>query len=38
LKDGRSDPSADKNYSIKRASRNGHVHIVELLLKDERVV
>ena len=31
------DPSADKNYAIRWASRNGHLAVVERLLKDPRV-
>ncbi|EPZ34672.1 hypothetical protein O9G_004840 [Rozella allomycis CSF55] len=30
-------PGARKNYSIRHASKNGHVEVVELLLEDSRV-
>ena len=31
------DPSADNNYTIRWAARNGHVTVVDRLLKDLRV-
>ena len=37
MKDERVDPSADDNYAIKRSAKNGHLDVVEFLLKDRRV-
>ena len=41
LKDNRKekiiDPSANNNYAIRRASGNGHLEVVKLLLNDKRV-
>ena len=37
LKDGRTNPAYDYNYSIFQASRYGEVEVVKLLLKDKRV-
>jgi hypothetical protein len=31
------DPSANENYAIRRASKNGHIEVVRLLLSDECV-
>ena len=37
LNDPRVDPSADNNFSVRRASANGRVEVVKLLLNDPRV-
>jgi ankyrin repeat protein len=37
LKDGRVDPSYDRNFAARYASNNGYIDIVELLLADDRV-
>ena len=37
LTDKRVNPSANNNFAIRWASRNGHTKVVKLLLADERV-
>lgn len=36
LKDSRSDPNTSNGYPIRKASKNRHHEIVEMLMKDER--
>ena len=36
LEDDRVDPAAKHNYAIRRALRNGHTDVIELLLNDGR--
>jgi hypothetical protein len=37
LQDPRIDPSAANQYAIRWASKNGHLQVVDVLLKDHRV-
>ena len=36
IEDDRVDPSADDNYAVRQASRNGHTEVVELLNKNKK--
>jgi hypothetical protein len=37
LADERVDPSANDNYAIRFAAKNGHKEVVKILLADERI-